>query len=319
MSWLRPKPREQGERGAVAVMVAMLMTVLLGCTALALDVGRLAWEKGQLQTGADAAALAVAQDCLRKGKLACTLTAGATAQSYASRNHPSGLVGTTPPEFPTLGSVKITTTAKNSGGDGVKMSFARIFGIDTVQVSATATAAWGGPFSGVVAVPIVISECEFNLSGIVQVVLLDKGPSCTSSDGTGQSIPGGFGWLDSDTGKCGLALTLANATVTSSAGLGTPSQCKPVLDSLKNQTILLPIYDRVTGTGTNVTYRIKGFAAFQLLGFSLTGYTWNNTGIPSCAGTCKGLIGKFVRFVLLDASWTDGGPDLGAGRLRLTK
>ena len=313
------QPREHGERGATAIIVAVLMTVLLGCVAFVVDIGQITVEKVQLQTGADAAALAVAQDCLLQGTPACTLTAAATAQSLANLNHNTGLTGVEAPVFPSVRSVKITTFAKNSGGDGVAMTFARFLGVDTVQVSATATAAWESPYAGATALPIVISECQFNLSGTVQVVRLENAPSCTSADGTGAAIPGGFGWLDSDPGKCGLALSLANATVSSSAGLGTPSLCKPTFESLKNETILLPVYDRVTGTGTNVTYRIKGFAAFELRGFSFSGLEWNNYGTPSCNGNCKGLIGKFVRFVITDPSWSGGGPDLGAGRLRLTQ
>ncbi len=313
------RPKEQGERGATAVMVAVMMTVLLGCLAFVVDIGLITAEKVQLQTGADAAALAVAQDCLLKGTPACTATAAATAQDFAKTNNAAGMAGIKPPEFPSPESVKITTTAKNSGGDGVVMTFARFLGVDTVQVSATATAAWGGPYAGATALPIVISECQFNLSGNIQVVKLENAPSCTSADGTGTAIPGGFGWLDSDPGKCGLALSLAKPTISSSAGLGTPSLCKPTFESLKNETILLPVYDRVFGTGTNVTYRIKGFAAFELRGYNFSGLEWNSAGPPSCTGDCKGLIGKFVRFVIPDASWTDGGPNLGAARIRLTQ
>ena len=51
------------ERGASAVLVAILLVPLLGFAAIALDVGALYVERGQLQNGADAAALAIAQDC----------------------------------------------------------------------------------------------------------------------------------------------------------------------------------------------------------------------------------------------------------------
>lgn len=324
MSWQIFQLRAEGERGAVAVLFALTITVLLGCAAFAIDLGRLSYEKGQLQTGADAAALAVARDCLTKGTPACTLTAPATAQSYANLNQTSGLAGIKPPVFPAPGSVKITTFAKNSGGDGVEMTFAKFLGINNVQVSATATAAWGGPSAGVIVLPFVISECRFNLSGAIQVIQLDSGPSCTSSNGTGQTVPGGFGWLDPDPGKCSLFVTLAKATISSSPGIGTATLCKLVFEAQQNKTVLLPIYDSVAGSGTSGTYHIKGFAAFELLGYNLTGLPgWNDTGTlpgyPICTGSCKGLIGKFVRSVILEASWTGGGPDMGAGRLRLTQ
>jgi hypothetical protein len=53
------------ERGAAAVVLSLLMVPLLGFTALAVDAGAVYAEKARLQTAADAAALAVAQDCAR--------------------------------------------------------------------------------------------------------------------------------------------------------------------------------------------------------------------------------------------------------------
>lgn len=51
------------ERGAVAVIVALLMVVLLGFTAMVIDVAAMYWEKAQLRNGVDAAALGIAQQC----------------------------------------------------------------------------------------------------------------------------------------------------------------------------------------------------------------------------------------------------------------
>ncbi len=53
------------ERGVVAVIVALLLGygVLLGMGALVIDVGQIYQERGELQNGADAAALAVAKSC----------------------------------------------------------------------------------------------------------------------------------------------------------------------------------------------------------------------------------------------------------------
>ena len=60
--------RLRSERGATAVLVGILLVPLVGCLAIALDVGALYVERGQLQNGADAAALAVAQECAEDGK-----------------------------------------------------------------------------------------------------------------------------------------------------------------------------------------------------------------------------------------------------------
>src|SRR6201996_3498968 len=64
----RIAPRRMGagdDRGAIAVLVAVLLAggVLLGMGALVVDVGLISSEREQLQSGADAAALAVAEAC----------------------------------------------------------------------------------------------------------------------------------------------------------------------------------------------------------------------------------------------------------------
>ena len=68
------------ERGAVAIIVALLMVVLIGFAALAVDISAMWAEKRQLQNGADAGALAIAQEC---AKGACGSPDG-TAQTYAA-------------------------------------------------------------------------------------------------------------------------------------------------------------------------------------------------------------------------------------------
>jgi len=67
---LSPSGRSR-ESGAVASLVAILFGtgVLLGLGALVIDTGSLLYERRQLQSGADAAAMAIAQDCLAKDKL----------------------------------------------------------------------------------------------------------------------------------------------------------------------------------------------------------------------------------------------------------
>ena len=57
--------RLRDERGAVAVMVALLMVPLIAFAAIAIDVAAMWSERQQLQTAADAGALAIAQDCAR--------------------------------------------------------------------------------------------------------------------------------------------------------------------------------------------------------------------------------------------------------------
>jgi Flp pilus assembly protein TadG len=80
------------ERGVVGIVVCLLLgTVLLGLSALVIDVGQLYQERAQLQSGADAAALAVAKSCILG---TCTpSTALSTAQTYANDNATDGVSG----------------------------------------------------------------------------------------------------------------------------------------------------------------------------------------------------------------------------------
>lgn len=160
------------------------MLVLLGCAALAVDVGMLYATRAQLQNGADAGALAVAQDCALNGTPACQPRAAVTSNNLADTNSNSGLADASVTIAGGTGTVTVNTSASNSDGPGAATMFANVFGISTVQVGATASAAWGGPYAGTAALPLAFSECQFNLSGTTQVIAYHDGPSCVSGDRT---------------------------------------------------------------------------------------------------------------------------------------
>ena len=77
------------DEGAVLITVALMMTVLLGVGALVIDLGALYVEKRELQNGADAAALAIAQGCAAGD---CGAP-GAIAQQYVNLNARDGVSG----------------------------------------------------------------------------------------------------------------------------------------------------------------------------------------------------------------------------------
>ncbi|MCX2747060.1 pilus assembly protein TadG-related protein [Arthrobacter sp. MI7-26] len=306
--------KDTSERGAAAVLIALLMVVLLGFGAIAIDVGNLYATKAKLQNGADAAALAIAQDCSTRGTILCTAAAAGKALQLAKANADGGFANVAAPTFPSPGTVVVDVSAQDANGSGVSLGLARIFGLTRADVKAESTVKWGSPSGGPVVLPVTFSECQFDLSGVIQVLPIHGTTTCVSSSPSGHIIPGGFGWLQSDPGKCGAAISVANPAVQSSQGVSEPGQCSAVFDSLENQIIILPVFDDVDSSGN---YHIKGFAAFQLLGFNFPGHSWNNNGVVSCKGSCKGLIGKFVQFTSL-SDFTLGGPDLGAKVVRLS-
>ncbi|WP_427019318.1 TadE/TadG family type IV pilus assembly protein (plasmid) [Pseudarthrobacter sp. P1] len=325
------------ERGAAAVVTAILMVVLLGFGAIAVDVGMMYAERGQLQNGADSAALAVANNC---AKGACGNYA-ADARSMANSNSNDGASKVESVTFPTAGSVKVNTSSRDGAGhDSIQLAFANIFGISTANVGATATASYGGPSAGPAAFPITFSDCQFDLSGTIQLLQYHMtDPAHTCQRGTsGLIVPGGFGWLVQDSGLCQATINInANGGIADSRpGNSPPGNCDSVLNGWVAKInagnpaiVLLPVYDQATGNGANATFHIRGFAAYQVLGWKFSGgnnsppLSFHNTGLtPSslnCTGGCRGIIGKFVQYVSMDAGFTPGGPDLGGRFVALTK
>jgi hypothetical protein len=152
------------ERGATAIIVAIVMTALMSVAALAVDVAAMHQERRELQSGADAAALALAQDCARSS-CGTTLAMTTTAKTFANANAHDALarimqitpaanqitvkVGT---EQPTGGADKNTNT--------IDFTFARVFGVDGRDINASATARWS-PVSAAETVPLTFSRCEW--------------------------------------------------------------------------------------------------------------------------------------------------------------
>ncbi|MCW2812302.1 MAG: uncharacterized protein JWP61_2760, partial [Friedmanniella sp.] len=107
------------ERGASGVLVALLMVPLLAFGAISIDVGGLYVKKQQLQTGTDAAALAIAADCARG---ACGAT-GTTAQSLVVNNLAHGAPTATVTNLTTSSvTVSASVPRRNLFGGAVKVA-----------------------------------------------------------------------------------------------------------------------------------------------------------------------------------------------------
>jgi len=154
--------RARNESGAVIIFVAVAMVALLAMTAFVVDFGRIWQERRELQVGATAGVLAIAEDCARD------LCDGAynelaTAEIYADANAIDGAASIFAIDLDLTGqTVQVVTATENSaGGDTLDMLFARIVGFGTITVGADAAAAWGTPVEAAT-LPLVISECEWN-------------------------------------------------------------------------------------------------------------------------------------------------------------
>jgi len=305
------------ERGASAVMVALLLVPMLGFTAIAVDIGRVYAERARLQVAADAAALAVAQDCAR-GTCGNML---ATASALVAANDPA--VSTAPPVL--SGS---PTSVTVTGDKPTEHWFAPVIGIDSTQVSATATVAWGAPGAGTAVLPITFSWCEFSQqthgglpsSTTVRTIYFTKTSNTVGCTGPSNLVvPGGFAYIDTDRGRCQATSAISNR-MTSKTGNSVPSDCAPAdFSAWVGKTVLLPLFDDSGLTGNNAWYRVFGYAAFRITGYALGGQY--KTSPAPCGGNDRCLAGYFTRFVDLSErfTYTNDGPQLGASILRLIR
>ena len=135
------KKNISNERGQVIIIVALLLVCLFGMTALVVDVGSIYEERRQAQTVADAAALAGAQDLPEYPEQAII-----TAKAYADLNGVSiseDNIQISESEYGVPNdTITVTPTDINA-----PLFFARVLGVNSVTVNATATATANSPLS----------------------------------------------------------------------------------------------------------------------------------------------------------------------------
>lgn len=162
------------DRGSVAILVALGLTTLLGFGALVTDIGLFYAQKASLQNAVDAAALAGVQELPGDPNRASQI-----AQDYATRNNAPNISV----QFEVNNAKIIVTTQKT-----VPTYLAKIWGINSEQLSATARAIMLPPTSISGAVPLSIQEQNFEYGALYT---LKSG----SNDDTGQNS-GWFGALE---------------------------------------------------------------------------------------------------------------------------
>ena len=151
------RPKAAARRGSILVLSAFMMVFIVGFIALAVDSGVIALARTQLQCAADSAAIAAA-DSLSSG----TSTAQTAAQTFAQDNTAGGAaVSLVPASDVTFGTwssttstftalsgaaissanaVKVTCRLANSRSNALQLFFAPLFGLNHVDISASATA-----------------------------------------------------------------------------------------------------------------------------------------------------------------------------------
>lgn len=335
---------DEGERGAIAVLLALLMVALLGFGAITIDVGKLYYERGQLQNGADAASIAVAQKCATDlASLDCSVSSP-LARSLVNSNAGDGLSNVRSVTLDLAArTVRVTAGSQESGKEPNQLSLllARAFGIGTAEISAASTGQWGSPLAGQTAFPVAFSICQVKdrVDGTLQLLQThgtNANPDCFYGP-SGAPVEGGFGWLASPPGVCGPVINVAVSIGGSDPGNNSPGACDATLTrwaeaitANRDVVVFLPVYNEVVGTGANAIYTLTSFAAFKVKGWSFSGddklpksFQHKSPHVDSsvaCTGSCRGLIGSFIKYVSLGTGFTLGPVNAnGATVARLTK
>ena len=189
-------------RGSVLILVAISLVVFIGIAALAIDIGHLSTTRNELQNVADAAALAGAgylgseylalPPSAHPSKTFTRAEIEAVVQAVAQQNKAAGIsisIDTTNTDDLTVGlwnpatkqvdangtdpltgpytspdAVQVVARRDDSQNSPISTFFAKIFGVDTMVVSAEAVAALSGPATvapGELKMPVGLSDNVF--------------------------------------------------------------------------------------------------------------------------------------------------------------
>jgi Flp pilus assembly protein TadG len=302
----------------VIVLTVIALTVLLGMSALVLDVGAWFRTKRQLQANADAAALAGAQMLPDSPGSAIN-----TAVDYANKNGGGVLAG------------DVTITSTNAGNDTIAVAakknepgfFSRVFGVNAVDVGAKAKALVGVTNQALYVAPMVvhcnhplIQNCNNNghLPQYNVPTTLNYDPSLTPA-------PGAFGMLnlgggqnpgtseEADWIEHGYNQYLnVNKDYRSDPGakFSSGGQLQAALDAKMNSSdpvLLFPVYEHLSGTGQNANYYVIGWIGFHLQSYDIHGNT----------ATLTGYFTTYIARGILASSGGGGPPNYGVKTIQL--
>lgn len=283
--------RLRRETGQAAVLTVIFMAALLGAVAMVLDVG--SWFRAQraTQSAADAAALAAAHGLPNDTGFASALGSqylasnggGAGEFTFSTKNYANDTI-----------TVKVTRQA-----DGV---FAKLFGIDSVDVHAKASARAGGLTAAKWVAPITVNVAHPELNcgvsagrpvpcfgkstqidlahlhkpgsgdaaGAFALINLDRSNGGNVGASTlGQWIVNGFDQYMELGGYDSVPSAMFNDSHVKGA-MATRLSGDPVL--------LFPIYNKITGSGSNATYNVIGWVAFHVTAYTANGNTGKISG-----------------------------------------
>ena len=299
------------ERGVVAAIVAIFLGtgVLLGIGALVIDVGQIYQERGELQNGADAAALAVAKSCALgactpgvAGQLAdgnaSSLTGGTAGVSLVCGSGSlggcpasTGSIADCPPPPAGANFVDVSTATQTASGSTLlPPAFATSLlgaSYQGTTVRACAQAEWGAP-SATTADALTISACEWDQATQQGSSYAPAPPysqeavPAASFDQVLTMDPGNDAGCTTEPagadgpGSFGWAEDTGNCTLPVSGlsfpvGTGTSviASCQALLQNAQQSQIPIIVPVYVSLNAAAGTYVLQGFADFVVTGYNL--------------------------------------------------
>jgi len=258
-------------RGQTTVLTLVFMVVLLGMSALVLDLGSWYRSDRALQQTADAAALAGAQALPMS-----TGDATGLAIEYADKN--GGGLGSGGIAF--SGSVMANDTIKVNMTRQAPGFFSKMFGLKSVTVGAHAAARVGTFNSAQFAAPIGVDVKHPMLSGSGCPCFDD--PTTLDLEKVG---PGAFRILNIDGSKGGTGQDILGEWITHGLDANMPldwygsdtgakfnaSEVKAALTARIGTELLFPVYRAIQSQGSNLQYEVIGWVGFHLTGFKGSG------------------------------------------------
>ena len=262
------------EHGQAAALSVLFLTVLMLSAAAVIDVGSWFREDRDTQRAADAAALAGAQALPEDQG-----TAQALAIEYGTKNGGGVLAS----------DVTFSTTVL--AGDTINVDvdrpadsfFAKIIGIDSVEVGSTAKARAGVPSEARWAAPIAVDEKHpfLNCSPIVSCF----GSSNMTELDLKKTGPGAFRLLNLDGSKGGTGPTILGDWIrrgyegfmpldwygSDPGAKFNSSEVKAALDARLGDEVLFPIYRKTKGGGAGFEYEVVGWVGFVILDYDAHG------------------------------------------------
>jgi putative Flp pilus-assembly TadE/G-like protein len=302
----------RSQSGQAFVLTVLFMTAMIGLAALVIDLGSWFRQHRQLQATADAAALAGAQELPMSTSLADSF-----ARSYAT-NNTTGLTG-----------VSISFSSKYDPNDTIQVHvqkpapgfFSKVFGVDSVDEGAKAQALATGMQSAKYVAPFVVHKNHPNLGagpaplfgpGNETDLVLDK-----------MGAPGAFGVLNLE-GRGGTGgKTLSDWILNGFDGYLPVNQdyyqdpgakfesssVQAALDGRIGTELLFPVFDKLTGGGSNAQYHIIGWVGFHLESYTVQGHN----------ATLHGYFTQVIWEGLGATSPGGGGPNFGARTVQLVE